>query len=167
MTLTETEPRAGNDALRHLYATEYRSLVKLASLLLDDRGACEEVVQDAFVRTLVAWPTLRDATKAPAFVRSAVLNGARSRIRRLAVVRRHSQPPPDSVASAEGRAVEHEMIVGELRRLPLRQREALALRYYLDLSEADIATAMGISAGSVKAHLHRGLATLARRLEPR
>jgi RNA polymerase sigma-70 factor (sigma-E family) len=169
MAITDIEPLSpltGHEELRRLYLDEYRSLVKLASLLLDDRGACEEVVQDAFVRTLVAWPGLRDHTKAPAFLRSAVLNAARSRMRRLSVVRRHSSSSgPGSVEGADRELVEHAVVVAELRRLPARQREAVALRYYLDLSEADIAEAMGCSPGSVKTHLHRALATLATRLE--
>lgn len=167
MTLTGIEPTTGHDELRLLYESEYRSLVKLASLLLDDPGAREEVVQDAFVRTLVAWPRIRDTAKAPAFLRSAVLNGARSRLRRVAVVRRHPMHPPVDVASSEAHAVDHQVVLAELRRLPARQREALVLRFYLDLREAEIAEAMGVSPGSVKSHLHRGLATLAGRLETR
>lgn len=166
MAITDTAPVT--DELRRLYLDEYRSLVKLASLLLDDRGACEEVVQDAFVRTLVAWPGLRDQSKAPAFLRSAVLNAARSRMRRVLVMRRHPTTGlAESVAGIDGGAVDHLTVVAEIRRLPPRQREAVALRYYLDLSEADIAEAMGVSAGSVKVHLHRALATLASRLEER
>ena len=170
MAITDIEPLSpltGHEELRRLYLDEYRSLVKLASLLLDDRGACEEVVQDAFVRTLVAWPGLRDRAKAPAFLRSAVLNAARSRMRRLSVVRRHPTAPPGAVDGADRELVEHAVVVAELRRLPARQREAVALRYYLDLSEAEIAEAMGCSPGSVKTHLHRALATLATRLEER
>lgn len=167
MTLTEIEPQAGHDELRRLYSRDYRSLVKLASLVLDDPGACEEVVQDAFVRTLVAWSSVRDPSKAPAFLRSAVLNGARSRVRRLAVVRRHPMRAAEPADPVDRAAVEHRAMLDELRRLPMRQREAVALRYYLDLSEADIAEAMGVSAGSVKTHLHRALSTLATRLEPR
>ena len=156
---------AGDLALRDLYEREYLPLVRLASLLLDDRGSCEEVVQDAFVRALAAWGTIRDPAKAPAFLRSAVLNGARSRLRRRLVVLRHPPDPARAVTSPEGATVRHQLVIGELRRLPTRQREALALRYFLDLSEAEIADTLGISAGSVKTHVHRGLETLARRLE--
>ena len=167
MTLTDVGSSTGHHELQVLYARDYRSLVKLASLVLDDPGACEEIVQDAFVRTLVAWLTLRYHAKAPAFLRSAVLNGARSRIRRLSVVRRHATPAPAEAQAMDGATVEHQSMLAELRRLPPRQREAIALRYYLDLTEADMAAAMGVSPGSVKAHLHRGLATLASRLEAR
>ena len=171
MTLTDhhpgTTPATGHDELRLLYASEYRSLVKLASLLLDDPGACEEVVQDAFVRTLVAWASVRDRERAPAFLRSAVLNGARSRLRRSLVARRHPPRPSDDVVATDVAAVDHAVVNDELRKLPVRQREAVALRFYLDMSESEIADAMGVSTGSVKTHLHRGLRTLSTRLEAR
>lgn len=162
LATTDSPTRTGED-LRSLYERDYRSLVRLAGLLLDDRGACEEIVQDAFVRTLRAGP--RDPEKLAAYVRSAVLNGARSRLRRRRVADAHPPAPAMPVAGIDTRTVDHALVVSELRRLPDRQRDALALRYFLDLSEAEIAAALGVSAGSVKTHLHRGLAALARRLE--
>jgi RNA polymerase sigma-70 factor (sigma-E family) len=147
-----------------LFRSEYRSLVRLASLLLGDREASEEVVQDAFVKLQLGWGRIREPERAPAWLRSAVLNGARSRLRRRAVRRRGLEPVPAGAApSAEAWALDadrHDRVVAALRRLPDRQREALALRFYLDLSEAETATAMGVSAGSVKTHVHRGLAAL-------
>jgi RNA polymerase sigma factor (sigma-70 family) len=70
---------------------------------------------------------------------------------------------PDGAAADVGALASEEQarVLAALRRLPVRQREALVLRYYADLSEAEIAAAMGVSAGSVKTHAHRGLATLA------
>jgi RNA polymerase sigma-70 factor (sigma-E family) len=153
------------EPLRELYEVQYRPLVRLAALLLDDPGACEEVVQDAFVQAIVHWDAIRDPGRAPAWLRSAVLNGARSRLRRRLVVRRHPVADPGPVASGEAGADEHDRVTAALRRLPPRQREALVLRYYLDLAEADIARTMGVSAGSVKVHLHRGLHTLTTLLE--
>lgn len=152
--------------LESLYVRDYRALVRLASLLIDDVGTCEEIVQDAFANALSRWPTLRDPAKAPAFIRSAVLNGARSRLRRRVVSRRHPESPATSVISGEAAAVDHQLVISSLRSLPHRQVEAIALRYYLDLSEAEIAEAMGVSAGSVKTHLHRGLAALRRTIDP-
>ena len=149
-----------------LFRCEYRSLVRLATLLLGDVGASEEVVQDAFVKLQQRWGGLRDPESAPAWLRSAVLNGARSRLRHLGVRRRHLQaaPPPGAmVDTAEAGALaadEHRRVMAAMRSLPVRQREALALRFYLDLSEAETAAAMGISAGSVKTHVHRGIASL-------
>ncbi len=151
-----------------LFRQEYVSLVRLASLLLGDRAASEEVVQDAFVRLQTGWSRIRDPQKAPAWLRSAVLNGARSTIRRRVVRRRGLEPVPDVAPSAEAGALvadEHRRMVAALRRLPVRQREAVTLRFYLDLSEAATAEAMGVSNGSVKTHVHRGLAALQTLLE--
>lgn len=153
--------------LEVLYEREYRKLVRLASVLIDDRATCEEIVQDAFVRTLVSWASVLDEAKAPAFLRSAVLNGARSRLRRRAVARRHPEAPLAPMPSMETASVDHQVVIGALRRLPDRQRDCVVLRYYLDLPEREIAATLGISNGSVKTHLHRGLATLAASLEDR
>lgn len=152
-----------HDALTALFRAEYPRLVRMAALLLGDEGAAEEVVQDAFVKLHTGWRRVRDAEKAPAWLRTAVLNGARSHLRHRHVRRRLDQPAPLSTPSAEGGALageEHRRVVAALRTLPARQREALVLKFYLDLSEAETAAAMGVSAGSVKTHVHRGLATL-------
>lgn len=153
--------------LGSMHRDHYRSLVRLASLLVDDVGTCEEIVQDAFVQVWRRGPALRDEERLPAYLRSAVLNGARSHLRHTKVARRHLQPAPDPTEGPEADplAGDHDRVLAALRSLPDRQREVLALRYYLDLGEADIAATLGISAGSVKTHAHRGLATLAERLE--
>ncbi|HEV2071560.1 MAG TPA: SigE family RNA polymerase sigma factor [Acidimicrobiales bacterium] len=165
-TTVDTEPVG--EAVAQLHRDHYRSLVRLAALLLDDVGSSEEVVQDAFVKMQLGWGRLADQERAPAYLRSVVLNGARSRIRHRQVRARHLQVAPPPAPSAEAGALaadDHDRMVGALRRLPARQREAVVLRYYLDLSEAEMATAMRISAGSVKTHLHRGLAALHETLE--
>jgi RNA polymerase sigma-70 factor (sigma-E family) len=154
------------DPLADLHREHYASLVRLGSLVLGDVGLAEQVVQDAFVKLHLRWGGLRQLDRAPAYLRSCVLNGARSQLRRQKVRDRHDARR--TVAAAAGTpeasavaAVEHDRVVAALRRLPERQREALALRYFLDLPEAEIAAAMGVSAGSVKTHVHRGLAALA------
>lgn len=151
--------------LHAIYQSEYQSLVRLASLLVDERGACEEIVQEAFVQALVHWPEIRDVERAPAFVRSCVLNGARSHLRHRVVVDRHVWPNAAAVGAPESGAVDHQVVLAALRDLPGRQREAVVLRYYLDLPEAEIAEAMGVSVGSVKTHLHRAMAGLSRVME--
>jgi RNA polymerase sigma-70 factor (sigma-E family) len=159
-----------DDVLSDLHRTHYPSLVRLAYLLLGDQGRSEEVVQDAFVKLQLRWGGLREPDKAPAYLRRAVLNGARSALRHRKVVTRHdahrtvepASVSPESVAIADA---DHDRVIAALRRLPDRQREALALRFYLDLSEAEMAAAMKVSPGSVKTHLHRGLASLARLLD--
>jgi len=160
------DPAPATD-LAAAYREHYASLVRLASLLVDDVGRCEELVQDAFVKVWRRPPDLESPDRMAAYLRSAVLNGARSHLRHATVERRHlrSVATSDATHDATGLAGDGPRVLSALRALPERQREVLALRYYLDLSEAEIATTLGISAGSVKTHAHRGLAALAERLE--
>ncbi|WP_270887695.1 SigE family RNA polymerase sigma factor [Pedococcus sp. 5OH_020] len=165
-----------DEAVGELYAAHWKGLVRLAWLLLRDDLAAEEVVQDAFIAVHRRWDSLRSHENATAYLRRAVVNGARSGLRHRGVEERYltrEQGEPTSYArrtekSAEERALDAEttssMIVA-LGHLSQRQKEVLTMRYYLDLSEAEIADALGISAGSVKAHAHRGLATLRDRME--
>jgi RNA polymerase sigma-70 factor (sigma-E family) len=164
----DPEVEAG-DPLAILHRAHYTSLVRLATLVVGDIGTAEQVTQDAFVKLQLRWGGLRDPAKAPAYLRSAVLNGARSQLRRRRVgvrhdARRTAAPAAVTPESATVGRAEHERVVAALRRLPRRQREAVTLKYYLDLPEAEIAAAMGVSGGSVKTHLHRGLAALAQDL---
>jgi RNA polymerase sigma-70 factor (sigma-E family) len=157
------------DPLADLHREHYASLVRLASLVLGDVGLAEQVVQDAFVKLHLRWGGLRHLDRAPAYLRSCVLNGARSQLRRQKVrdrydARRTVAPAAGTPEASAVAADEQDRMVAALRRLPERQREALALRYFLDLPEAEIAVTMGVSAGSVKTHVHRGLAALAQLL---
>lgn len=159
----EAACRTTEDEVASLFRSEYGGLVRLASLLLGDRSASEEVVQDAFVKLQVGWSRVREPGKAPAWLRTTVLNGARSRLRHRQVLQRHLEPVSFPAPSAETAAIaseEHRRVMVALRGLPQRQREALVLKFYLDLSEAETAATMGVSAGSVKTHVHRGLAAL-------
>jgi RNA polymerase sigma-70 factor (sigma-E family) len=162
-----------DDALVVLYTSHYRSLVRLSALLLHDTAAAEDVVQDAFVAMHKSWRRLRDTDSALAYLRQAVVNRSRSRLRHLKVVDRKAPAllPAESIGSApsaETRALSglaREDVMRALRGLPQRQREVLVLRYYTDLSEAQIADTLGISRGAVKSHASRGIATLRTRLE--
>ena len=170
-------PRAPDDRgvdpwLVDLYRSDYRSLVRLAALLVDDVGIAEELVQDAFVAVARrdGRAGMQDPGAASAYLRSAVLNRARSQLRKREVRRRHLrsvQAPPVAPAADHDVLVseENRRVLTALDRLPDRQRQVLVLRYYGELSVADTADALGISAGSVKTHAHRGLAALEALLE--
>jgi RNA polymerase sigma-70 factor (sigma-E family) len=156
-------------ALTALYTAHYRPLVRLAAFLLRDPGQAEEVVQDAFVAMHGSWRRLRDPDKAEAYLRQAVVNRSRSGLRRRKVELKHAPKPAPDAPSAEYGAMgllDRGAVVEALRALPRRQREVLVLRYYADLSEAQIAEALGISTGAVKSHASRGMAALRTTLEP-
>jgi RNA polymerase sigma-70 factor (sigma-E family) len=157
-----------DDAVTQLYSVQYRSLVRLAVLLLRDVGAAEEVVQDAFVAMHGSWRRLRDPDRALAYLRQSVVNRSRSALRHRSVEQRHAPAPMPDHASAEHSALEtleRDTVIRALHQLPRRQREVLVLRYYVDLSEAQIADAIGISRGAVKSHASRGMASLRASLE--
>lgn len=150
-------------ALDRLFRDEYAGLRRLAALLLDDPGSCEEVVQEAFVRLFARWGGLHDQDRALAYLRRSVVNLSRSRLRRRLVAKRHPEYGDPHAASALDGALarlESDAVVRALRTLPRRQREVLVLRYYAGLDEAGIAAALGISTGSVKAYASRGLDAL-------
>jgi RNA polymerase sigma-70 factor (sigma-E family) len=155
-------------AVDQLYASHYRQLVRLSVLLVHDVETAEEVVQDSFVAMHGRWRTLREPDKALAYLRQTVVNRSRSVLRRRGVQARHTPPvvPDHHGADHDALAAERRReVLDALRALPTRQREVLALRYYLDLSEADIADALGISRGAVKSHASRGTAALRPLLE--
>jgi RNA polymerase sigma-70 factor (sigma-E family) len=155
-------------ALTALYTAHYRSLVRLAALLLDDVGASEEVVQDAYVKMHGAWRRIREPEAAVGYLRTTVVNLARSRMRRRQVAQKHApKPMPDAPSAEQGamEQLERDLLIRALHALPTRQRECLVLRYYGDLSEAQIAEAMGISTGAVKSHASRGMTALRSSLE--
>jgi RNA polymerase sigma-70 factor (sigma-E family) len=157
-----------DEAVTQLYAAQYRALVRLATLLLRDAGAAEEIVQDSFIAMHGSWRRLRDHDRALAYLRQAVVNRSRSALRHRTVEQRHAPAPlPDHASAEHGalEALEREEVIRALHRLPRRQREVLVLRYYVDLSEAQIADAIGISRGAVKSHASRGMATLRLNLE--
>jgi RNA polymerase sigma-70 factor (sigma-E family) len=155
-------------AVTELYGTHYRALVHLAALLVRDVATAEEVVQDAFIAMHGSWRRLRDTDKALAYLRQSVVNKSRSVLRHRVVMDRNAPKPAPDVPSAEQGAIallERSSVIKALRKLPERQREALVLRYYADLSEAQIASVMGISRGAVKSHTARGMSSLRTVLE--
>jgi RNA polymerase sigma-70 factor (sigma-E family) len=151
-----------------LYTAHYRSLVRLAVLLVRDMATAEEVVQDSFVAMHAGWRRLRESDKALSYLRQCVVNRSRSVLRHRVVVDRIVPQPLPDMPSAEQGAItllERSAVVAALHGLPPRQREALVLRYYAELSEAEIASTMGISRGAVKSHTARAMAALRNVLE--
>ncbi len=150
-------------AVTELYSAHYPSLVRLAALLVRDLGTAEEVVQDAFVAMHGGWHRLRDSDKALAYLRQAVVNRSRSVLRHRQVVDRNAPKPAPDMPSAEHGAIalfERSAVIAAMRTLPPRQREALVLRFYADMPEAQIAETMQISRGAVKSHTARAMQAL-------
>jgi RNA polymerase sigma-70 factor (sigma-E family) len=151
--------------LEDLYRAHRMRLVRLAILLVDDQATAEDVVQEAFAGLHRHWGGLRDVAAALGYLRTAVVNGSRSVLRRRKTARDYTPPHSINARSAESLAMltaEHQAVVGALAKLPDRQREVLVLRYYGGLSEAEIAAATGISRGTVKSTASRGLDALQR-----
>ena len=156
-----------------LYQAHAVGLIRLAIVMLGDRGAAEDVVQDAFLGLYRHWHRLADPGNALTYVRSAVLNRCRNALRQRGQRDRHDRhdrqgPGPTASESAEAVALigeEHQQVLAAIRALPDRQREALVLRFYLDLSEEETARAMGVSRGTVKSATSRAVAALGRKLK--
>ena len=156
-----------SQAVTVLYERHALGLTRLAFLMLGDRQTAEDVVQEAFCGLYRAWDRLPDHARALGYVRSSVLNGSRSALRRSKRAPR-AVAAPAAAASAEDAVLAGERqreTVAALRRLPPRQREAVVLRYFADLPEQETAAAMGVSRGTVKSTTSRALAALARMLQ--
>jgi RNA polymerase sigma-70 factor (sigma-E family) len=160
-----------DEAVDLLFRRHYPDLLRLAYCLLGERSQAEDAVQDAFVSLYSHWNGLRDPAAAPDYLRSAVINRCRSRVRALVRERkgRRLQVVVDPTqASSEDAAVtraEGSRLARVVQRLPRRQREVVVCRYYLELSVAETAELLEITVGSVKRHAHRAIETLGDRLE--
>lgn len=166
---TSAEEAAGGRpaTLEDLYRQQRMRMVRLAVLLVDDPATAEDVVQEAFTGVHRNWSRLQDTRAAIGYLRTAVVNGSRSVLRRRRTARQYQPPHQADARSAESLAMlsaEHRTVVEVLSRLPRRQREVLVLRYYGDLSEAEIAEATGVSAGTVKSTASRALNALQKTL---
>jgi len=158
--------------LTALFLRRHTELVRLALLLVGDRATAEDVVQDVFARLHARRAEGPAGADPLPYIRAAVLNACRSQLRRRAVARRFAgtQGPllehvtQDSAEQELLRSQERARVLAALAALPVRRREVLVLRYYVGLSEAEIARVLGISPGTVKSMAARGLAALARRL---
>ena len=150
-----------------LYRSEAANLVRLARFFVDDRDAAEDLVQEAFIRLARSAHKIRERDRAPAYLRSIVLNLARDHNRRGLVSLRHrpaADPTPPSLDDTMVLREDQRIVIEGLRQLPIRQRDCLVLRYYMELGVAEIARTLGLSPNSVKTHLSRGLRGLEQRL---
>jgi RNA polymerase sigma-70 factor (sigma-E family) len=159
---------AGGDLVDDLFRAHAVALVRVAMLLLGDQSSAEDVVQDAFFGLYRNLPKLKERGKALPYLRASVINGSRSvlRARKRATLRGVQHEPP--VWSAESAAMageDRKALLAAVARLPRRAREVLALRYYLDLADHEIAAALGISRTTVSSTASRALAALGRELQ--
>jgi RNA polymerase sigma factor (sigma-70 family) len=157
-------PHPDESCVEHLFRARYLEMVRLAGLLGADDP--EDIAQEAFTRLMNKDPDLGDAQAALPYLRAIVVNLTRNRHRHLRVARLRT-PTAAASESCEQAAIayeDHQEVIAALAALPSRRREAIVLRYWLDLPEREIATAMGVSPGTVKSHVSRGLAALARAL---
>lgn len=165
----QTGERARDEVVEELFREEYEGLLRLAYCMVGDRCSAEDVVMDAFCSLHLHWATLRDKASPVGYLRSAVLNRSRSRIRALVKERTRTgwtdPPPTDTSSSSVIARDEAHRLAEAVRGLPHRQREVVVCRYYLELSEAETAELLGIGVGSVKRHAHRARAALSTRVE--
>jgi RNA polymerase sigma-70 factor (sigma-E family) len=153
-------------AVDSLYRAHALGLVRFALMLVGDQTTAEDVVQEAFLGLYQGWHRMRDPGNTLGYLRTAVLNGCRSvhRRRRTWRMRVIHDPPAWSAEAAVMDGEDRRAVLTAVGRLPVRQREVLALKYYLDLEEKEIARMLGISRGTVSATGHRALAALAREI---
>ena len=155
-------------AVTDLFREHHLELVHLALVMVGDLATAEDIVQDVFERLHRRWHGLREPSRGLAYARSSVLNGCRSVHRRSAVARKYAPRlalPPDGTGPDAASAIgDRGELAAALRLLPRRQREVLVLRYYADLSVAEIAETLRIAPSAVRACNSRGLAALAHAL---
>jgi RNA polymerase sigma-70 factor (ECF subfamily) len=144
------------------------ALLRTAYLLTGDRGQAEDLLQTALTKTYLSWNRIRDPGAVEAYVRRTMTTTATSWWRR----RWHGERPSEDAPAAPDSGPEPAAAVGErdevwrlLRTLPAKQRAVLVLRFYEDLSEAEIAESLGVSRGTVKSHTARAMAALRTQLD--
>lgn len=155
-----------------LYAEHAVGLIRLAFVMLGDPAAAEDAVQEAFIGVYRHWDRLTDPASALPYARSAVLNRCRNALRqRSRLARRENAEAQlraaEVFASAEATVLiteQHRHVYAAISRLPRRQREAIVLRFYLDLSQEETARVMRVSVGTVKSATSRAITALGRML---
>jgi RNA polymerase sigma-70 factor (sigma-E family) len=164
---SRADPPGAKPSIEQIYHAERLPMVRLAVLLVDDLNTAEDVVQDAFSGVFRAWDRLSDEDAVRGYLRTCVVNAARSVLRRRRTARAYVppvEPPTEGADTSTLLAEEYREALQALSLLPERQREVIVMRYWSELSEAEVASALGISKGTVKSSTSRGLATLRRAL---
>ncbi|GAA3684599.1 hypothetical protein GCM10022224_056650 [Nonomuraea antimicrobica] len=159
---------SADTVVTELFLVHRLALVRLAFLLVGDQETAEDVVQDAFAAVYRRWSRLADRGQVLPYLRTAVVNGCRMVLRRRTIIGRfrgHREVPFWSAEAAALLGETRRQVFLSVRTLPRRQREVLVLRFYLDLSEAEIAQVMGVSRGTVKSTASRALKALAAKLQ--
>jgi RNA polymerase sigma-70 factor (sigma-E family) len=158
--------REREQAFVDFFADEYWPLRRVALLLTGNWQEADELAQEAFARTYAAWGRLRRPDRAAAYARKVLVNRHRSLLRRAVVEARYLLTQRGEEPYEPDFGGEDQLLWRALRQLPVRQRHALVLRFYLDLPEAEVARLLGVPVGTVKSWVHRGLARMRARLGP-
>ncbi len=166
----EQNVRVSSSDLEVVYYNKYNDLVRLARVLVDDTTTASDVVQEAFVKALTTKPTFH-STDAFSYMKTAVMNQARSTLRKRAVSRKHlssvqiESDSPIASPTADELPIDAKTIANALASLPRRQRECIALAHTQSMTHKEIAIELGISVGSVKQHISRGIEKLNKALK--
>jgi RNA polymerase sigma factor (sigma-70 family) len=177
-TASGPQPDTGvaGEVIDSLYRAHALGLIRLALMLVGDQTTAEDVVQDSFLGLFRGWSRLRDPEHALGYLRTSVVNGCRSvqRSRRTRWLRGEPheghegheghEPPVWSAEAAAMAGQDQREVLSAVARLPRRQREVLALRYYAGLGDSEIASVLRVSRGTVSSTASRALAALARQL---
>jgi RNA polymerase sigma-70 factor (sigma-E family) len=156
---------ATDEDFRGFFAQHYERLCRLGFLLTGDQAQAEELAQDALVRTWRRWRLVGRPDNPETYARKVLVNRHRSLLRRALVEARYRYRDRPTEGSSDEHPEDAIVLWAATRRLPLRQQAVLVLRYYEDLSEAEIARVLGIPVGTVKTSARRGLARLRRSLD--
>ncbi len=154
-------------AMKSLYERRHADMVRFAAFLCGDTDAAEDIAQEAFVQVFRSWDNITDHDRADAYLRKTVVNTVRSRHRRHATATRNVAPHLTVVPSAEDDAlgrVGRDLVLAAVSELPLKQRACVVMRYWMRMTESEIAADLSVSVGSVRTHIKRGTKNLEQRL---
>jgi RNA polymerase sigma-70 factor (sigma-E family) len=160
--LSMVRPGTEAESFAAVFNSHHRKAVRLAYLLCGDHHQAEDIVSDAFAKVYTQWRKGR-VDDVGAYLRRAVVNETNSKLRRRYLERREASKRSGDdrgIRLVDEQAADRDAVWQAVQRLPERQRQAVVLRYYEDLSEADTADVLGVSVGTVKSQVSRGLARM-------